>query len=160
MEDLVEVGIHGIDGLEFPALDIGVADDDDIPPTHAGIVGEGDEAVADAVNGGAEVAVAALDIVPILARVVILPAARHVIAVAIGLSDGQVKTVGDTDIRAVRGRDGRQPRDEQQQEYPEQPASHEPARLPAVRRAGQAAGVVTRLRKPRNRLRARRFGLF
>jgi hypothetical protein len=83
-----------------------VPDNDQIPPSAAHIAGEDDNAVADRVNGSAEIFVATVNAIPILAQVTSrTEAARFVVVLCVWFPDREVETVGEADLGGgTRGR--------------------------------------------------------
>jgi len=122
--DFIEMGIKRIDRLQFPVFDIGMTDDNDIPPAHSGIHRKCDITIADAINGGAEITIAAFVAIPILARMIFQEATGHIISFPIGLSDRAIKTIGNAHGGIFRPRPGYQPNHKKQQANPEKPTSH------------------------------------
>ena len=113
-EKLVEVAVEGIDVADGAAFIIGVAQDDDVAPAEFVIDGEDDDAVADGINGIAEIGVAAAGAVPVLAQVAVrAKAARFVIISGVGDADGEVEGVGDGRFDRLR-RDGPRERGQEQ----------------------------------------------
>ena len=118
------MSIERIDRFQFPVIDIGMADDHDIPPAHSGIHRKSDIAIAYAINGGAEIAIAAFVAIPILARMIFQESTGHIISFPIGLSDRAIKTIRNAHGGIFRPRPGYQPNHKKQQANPEKPTSH------------------------------------
>lgn len=96
--DLVEVAVEGVDVFDLAGggIAVGMTGEHDVTPTGADVIGQGDDAIGDCVNGASEVGVTAAAAVPVLTKVLggsQAETARLVVAIRIGFSDGKIKAV-------------------------------------------------------------------
>lgn len=116
-EHFVKVAVEGIHVFDFAAggIPVGVADDGNVAPALADVVGEGDDAACAGVDGIAKIGIAAAAAVPIFTEVcgrAQAEATSFVVASGIRFADGEVKAVGEFDAFFFRGGEGGQEEDE------------------------------------------------
>ena len=104
--DLIQMSVEGVAKFHLATrrIAVGMADDHDVAPATADIVGEGDDALADVVHRIAKVGITATPAVPILAEMLRRAqpeSARLVVAGGIRLADGEIKAIGEIHLGRI-----------------------------------------------------------